>query len=109
MTKQYIPDRGDIIWLDFDPQSGSEHFGHRPALVLSPKSYNKLTSLCLLCPMTRKVKGYPFEIQVSQTSVVLSDQIKSLDWRTRHAKFKEKASDSIVNEAVEKINALIQG
>jgi len=108
LTKRYVPDRGDIIWIEFDPQSGNEHFGHRPALVLSPKSYNKLTSLCILCPMTSKVKGYPFEVKISKNSVVLCDQVKSLDWRTRHAKFKDKASDSVLEEALEKLRTLIE-
>ena len=101
----YIPDTGDIVWLDFDPQAGHEQSGHRPALVLSPKKYNKKTSLILCCPMTTKVKGYPFEviIQGKVKSAVLSDQVKSLDWRKRNAQFKDKVLPSELEDICAKI------
>jgi mRNA interferase MazF len=81
-TRRYVPDTGDIVWLQFDPQAGHEQAGHRPALVLSPASYNGRTGLMLCCPMTTQVKGYPFEVPVAGTrpSAVLADQVKSVDW-----------------------------
>jgi mRNA interferase MazF len=105
----YIPDRGHIIWIDFDPQAGREQARHRPALVLSPKAYNRKTSLCVLCPMTSQVKGYPFEVLVAgkESSVVLADQVKSLDWRARKAKKKAVADDKVLDEVVGKLSALI--
>ncbi len=105
----YIPDRGHIIWIDFDPQAGREQARHRPALVLSPKAYNRKTSLCVLCPMTSQVKGYPFEVLVAgkEPSVVLADQVKSLDWRARKAKKKAVADAKVLDEVVGKLSALI--
>ena len=85
----YVPEAGDIVWLHFTPQAGHEQAGHRPALVLSPASYNRI-GLVLCCPMTTKAKGYPFEVPIAGTdgSIVLADQVKSLDWRARQAKRK---------------------
>jgi mRNA interferase MazF len=89
MPPAHVPDRGHIVWLDFHPQAGHEQSGRRPALILSRAAYNGLTGLALLCPITSKVKGYPFEVAIpaglSINGVVLSDQIKSLDWRARRA------------------------
>jgi len=84
----YVPDQGDLVWLEFDPQSGHEQKGRRPALVLSPASYNQRVGLMICCPITSKSKGYPFEVEVQTTEVtgvVLADQVKSLDWRARSA------------------------
>jgi mRNA interferase MazF len=83
MAGPYVPEAGDIVWLHFDPQAGHEQAGHRPAVVISPSAYNGKTGLMLCCPMTTRIKGYPFEVELSgaRTSVVLADQIKSLDWR----------------------------
>ncbi|VTP68384.1 mRNA interferase MazF [Leclercia adecarboxylata] len=83
----YIPEAGDIVWLDFDPQSGHEQAGHRPALVVSTATYNGRTGLMLCCPVTSQIKNYPFEVVISgaRRNVALADQIKSLDWRARHA------------------------
>lgn len=94
MAAGYVPDAGDIVWIDFDPQAGREQAGHRPALVLSPGTYNDKTSLMLCCPMTTRVKGYPFEVTIagSKYGVVLADQVKSLDWRRRNARLKGRAS-----------------
>lgn len=88
---EYIPEAGDVVWLNFDPQSGHEQAGHRPALVISPASYNGRTGLMLCCPLTSQIKGYPFEVAISGTrkNVALADQIKSLDWRARGAVKKE--------------------
>jgi len=107
---RYVPDAGDIVWLNFTPQSGHEQAGHRPALVVSPASYNGKTSLMICCPMTTQVKGYPFEVVISgppSGSVVLADQIKSLDWRVRQAKHKGKVSTEELAEVRAKIVALI--
>ena len=111
MRRNYVPDAGDIVWLHFDPQIGSEHASHRPALVLSPAAYNKATSLMLCCLMTTKVKGYPFEVLLSESplSVVLSDQVKSLDWRERKAAHKGKASDAALTLVRMRASALLNG
>lgn len=90
MTGAYVPDRGDVVWLDFDPQAGHEQAGRRPALVLSPAAYNGKTGLMLCCPVTNHVKGYPFEVSAMPaagkvTGVVLADQLRCLDWRVRNA------------------------
>lgn len=95
------PDIGDIIWLQFTPQQGHEQSGKCPALVLSPKLYNDKTSLAICCPITTKIKGYPFEVGVKGKKidgVVLADQVKSLDWRARGATFAEKAAAAVTND-----------
>lgn len=111
VKQQYIPDKGDLIWLEFNPQAGHEQAGLRPALVISPASYNGAVGLALLCPITSKVKGYPFEVVLPKKSkihgAILSDQVKSLDWRIRNAKFISKASSQILEETLEKIKAII--
>jgi mRNA interferase MazF len=106
----YIPGAGDIVWLQFNPQAGHEQAGHRPALVLSPAKYNKI-GLMLCCPMTTKVKGYPFEvvIQGPQNSAALADQVKSLDWKVRKAKRKGQVTSTELAEVRAKSVALIQG
>jgi mRNA interferase MazF len=87
MDSPYVPDAGDIVWMDFGPQIGREPAGRRPVLVLTPASYNDKTSLMVCCPITTQIKNYPFEVVLSGTapSAVISDQVKSLDWRKRHA------------------------
>ena len=97
------------MWLQFDPQAGHEQAGHRPALVLSPARYNKIRGMMICCPMTSRIKGYPFEVVVSQDppSAVLSDQIKSLDWKARRASFKGKVSTGVLAEVQAKIKALL--
>jgi mRNA interferase MazF len=112
VNPQYIPTRGDIVWLSFTPQAGHEQSGHRPALVLSPKSYNDKTSLALLCPITSTSKGYPFEVPLPSQSaisgVVLADQIKSLDWRSRQARFQCQTTRQVVGEVLAKVNVLLK-
>jgi mRNA interferase MazF len=103
----YVPDAGDVVWLQFSPQAGHEQAGHRPAIVLSPASYNNKTSLMLCCPMTTQIKGYPFEVLIANGSVVLADQIKSVDWRARKAKHKGKISTLELTEVRSKAIALI--
>jgi mRNA interferase MazF len=107
----YVPDRGDIVWLQFNPQAGHEQAGHRPALVLSPAAYNRRSGLMLCCPMTTQKKGYPFEVVLAeatdQEAVILADQVKSLDWRARKAIKKGTAPITIVGETLSKLQALL--
>lgn len=109
MVRRYIPDAGDIVWLHFDPQAGHEQAGHRPAVVVSPSSYNSKTGLMLCCPMTTQIKGYPFEVLIagSRPSAVLADQIKSLDWVVRKASHKGKVLPDELARVREKATALI--
>jgi mRNA interferase MazF len=109
-VKKYVPDRGDLVWLDFTPQSGHEQRGKRPALVLSPKEYNSRTGLALFCPVTSQEKGYPFEVRISYkkiSGVILSDQVKSLDWRARNAVFISRIPDSELEEVLDRLRVLI--
>ena len=112
MTSLYIPDQGDIIWLQFDPQAGHEEAGRRPALVISPKEYNRKVGLALFCPVTSQVKGYPFEVLLpaglAVSGAIHSDQVKSLDWRVRKAKRLCTAPEAVVEEVLGKILALIR-
>ena len=105
----YIPEAGDIVWLDFDPQSGHEQAGHRPALVISPATYNGRTGLLLCCPLTSQIKNYPFEVVISGTrrNVALADQIKSLDWRARNAVKKGTATAEELNAVRMRAKVLI--
>ena len=110
MPSSDVPQAGDIVWLNFTPQAGHEQAGHRPALVLSPKAYNQKTSLMICCPITTQIKGYPFEVLISgePESVILADQVKSLDWRSRKAKRKGTVSADELAEVRAKIIALIE-
>ena len=111
VKSSYVPERGDLIWLNFTPQSGHEQTGKRPAIVLSPLTYNKKTNLMIACPITSKVKGYPFEVKIDGKTidgVVLSDQVKNLDWKARNAIFIEKASKNILKQVQEKLFLLLQ-
>jgi mRNA interferase MazF len=112
VNRRAAPDRGDIVWLDHDPQAGHEPTGHRPALVLSPKAYNEVTGLMLCCPMTTQVKGYPFEVALvgikNMNSVVLSDQLRSMDWRAHNAKKAGKVGDAVVKDVSAKLNVLLK-
>jgi len=110
-TKNYIPERGDIVWLDFNPQLGHEQRGRRPALTISFKEYNGKIGLGLFCPITSKVKGYPFEIEVIGKTIngcVLSDQVKSLDWTVRNIEFIEKIDEDKMNDVIINILLLIE-
>jgi mRNA interferase MazF len=109
MAWSYVPDAGDIVWISFHPQAGHQRAGHRPAVVMSPAAYNVKTSLMLCCPMTIQIKNYPFEVVVAgaNPSVVLADQVKSLDWRKRRAKHKGAISAVELTEVRAKIRALI--
>ena len=105
----YIPERGDIIWLEFDPQKGHEQKGRRPGIVLSKKEYNQKSNLAIICPVTSKIKGYPFEVKVNSIiqGVILSDQIRSIDWKSRNAAFIEKIPEEILKEILENIDLLL--
>src|SRR5665213_3563391 len=96
----YIPDAGDVVWLQFDPQAGHEQAARRPAMVLSGARYNSLRGMMVCCPMTSKIKGYVFEVVVSRNppSAVLADQVKSLDWRARRASWKGAVAPEVLAE-----------
>jgi mRNA interferase MazF len=108
---EWCPDRSDLIWLDFNPQSGSEQAGKRPALVVSPAKYNLKVGLALVCPVTTRAKGYPFEVALPEGSsisgVILADQLKSLDWRTRHAEYAGRVPEETVNDVLARIATLL--
>ena len=110
-SKFYVPDRGDIVWLSFDPQSGHEQSGRRPALAISPQEYNEKTDLAIFCPITSQVKDYPFEVKIPDnlkiSGVILSDQIRNLDWKTRKAEFICKLPQIALTETLNKINVLL--
>jgi mRNA interferase MazF len=107
----YVPARGDVVWLQFNPQVGHEQAGHRPAVVISPSSYNRRVGLALCCPITSQVKGYPFEVLLPPglgvEGAILSDQIKSLDWRARKAQRIANLPADVLQETIGKILALI--
>jgi mRNA interferase MazF len=107
----YIPERGDAVWLNFNPQTGHEQAGRRPAVVISPTNYNQKVGLALFCPITNQAKGYPFEVAIPKnkkiTGVILSDQLKSLDWRARDVEFIAKLPDSVVEEVLKKLKILL--
>lgn len=107
----YIPDRGDLVWTDFNPQSGREQAGKRPALVLSPMAYNSKTGLAVMVPITSQIKGYPFEVAVSTKSikgVALSDHLKNLDWKSRGVSLAGKVPSLVVDQVTANIAALLQ-
>jgi len=112
VTPPYCPKRGDIVWLTFDPQSGHEQAGHRPALGLSPQAYNQKTGLAIFCPVSSRKKGYPFEVALPEdcgvSGVILSDQVKSLDWKARRAKFCYALPSSVISDVLGKLHTLIK-
>lgn len=109
--RSYIPEQGDFAWIDFDPQVGHEQAGRRPALVLSNSVYNAPSRLGLFCPITRKAKGYPWEVSITGTQVVtgviLADQVKSLDWESRRVEFIGKCPVRVLNDALAKVSLLL--
>jgi mRNA interferase MazF len=110
-ARGYVPDAGDVVWLEFDPQAGHEQAGHRPALVVSPAAYNGKAGLMVCCPMTTRIKGHPFEVTTEidgVASAVLSDQVKSLDWKVRRAKKKGAVSADVMVHVRAKIKALLR-
>lgn len=109
MVKKYVPKRGDLVWVHFDPQMGHEQAGHRPALIISPREYNAKTGPALMCPVTSKSKGYPFEVKLCSEikGIVLSDQIKSFDWKARGAEYICRVSNGTIRDVLAKLNSLI--
>ncbi|MGH8034190.1 MAG: endoribonuclease MazF [Lysobacterales bacterium] len=110
-TRRYVPDASDVVWLEFDPQAGHEQAGYRPALVISPASYNGKAGLMVCCPMTTRIKGHPFEVLTEVdgvASAVLSDQVKSLDWKERRARKKGSVPADVMVHVRAKIKALLQ-
>jgi len=108
VDKTYTPKRGDIVWVNFQPQSGKEQSGRRPAIVLSNSEYNRIVGLAIFCPITSKVKGFPFEVALPKnlpiSGVVLDDQIRNLDWKSRNVEY----ISTIDTETIEKILGLIK-
>jgi mRNA interferase MazF len=107
----YVPNKGDIVWVEFNPQKGHEQRGRRPAIVISPYKYNQKTGLAVVCPITSKIKGYPFEVNVNGKfikGVVLSDQIKSLDYKARNFQFIEKADEMVIVDVLFKLKILLE-
>ena len=109
--RAYIPERGDLVWITLHPTAGHEQTGRRPALVVSPKSYNRRTGLCILCPATRQQKGYAFEVVISNpdgsSSVVLADHLRNVDWRARKVELIHRVPDTVLKSVVARIEALI--
>ena len=107
----YFPERGDAVWVSFDPQSGHEQAGRRPALVLSPSAYNRRVGLAVFCTITSQIKGYPFEVVIpgglGVTGAVLSDQVKSLDWQARNAELICSLPEETVSQVLQKLGALV--
>ena len=107
----YTPERGDVVWISLNPQAGHEQSGRRPAVVLSPADYNDKVGLAILCPITSRVKGYPFEVPLPDkldiSGVILSDQVKSLDWRARKAEFAGTLPVTTIGEVLQKLNTLL--
>ncbi len=111
MERRYVPGRGDIVWISLNPRAGHEQAGRRPAMVISPAAYNRKVGLAILCPVTSEVKGYPFEVGIPAglevSGVVLSDQVKSLDWRARGAEFLSRLPRATVREVLNKLGILL--
>lgn len=110
MVAPYCPDKGDLIWIDFEPQSGREITKYRPAIVLTGRAYNQRQGVCIVCPSSTKDKQYIYDVKIrigTTPSVIKADQVRSLDWRTRRAKFIKKAPKPVLAEVVENIAALI--
>ena len=111
VARSYVPDAGDLVWLNFDPHAGHEQRGRRPALILSPRAYNAKARLAIACPITSQAKGYPFEVPLpgdgKVTGVILSDHVKSLDWNARRAEFAETAPPDVVTDVREKVRVLL--
>ena len=112
MPARYVPDRGDLVWLEFDPQAGHEQAGHRPAVVLSPRIYNQKSGLALFCPVTSRIKGYPFEVTLPPDlpvqGAVLCDQVKSLDWSARRSRLAVRLPEPVTDDILAKVRALLR-
>jgi len=111
VKKGYVPQRGDVVWITLNPQSGHEQAGRRPAVVLSPGIYNEKVELAILCPVTNQIKGYPFEVLMPDglpvSGVILADQVKSLDWRIWDAEWICTLPHRVVVEVLQKLGTLL--
>jgi len=111
-ARAYVPDRGDAVWLTFDPQAGHEQAGRRPAIVLSPRAYNDRSGLALLCPMTTQIKGYPFEVLIPEglpvSGAILADQVRSLDWHARKSTRICRLPHETMDEVLGKLETLLK-
>jgi mRNA interferase MazF len=107
----YVPDRGDAVWINFNPQAGHEQAGRRPAIVLSPAAYNRKVGLAIFCPITNQIKGYPFEVIIPAglkvRGAVLSDQVKNLDWKVRDVELIVRLPASVIDEVLKKLKTLL--
>lgn len=110
-TNEYVPQRGDAVWVDFNPQAGHEQAGRRPAIVLSKGAYNGKTGLAILCPITNQMKGYPFEVVIPRgldvRGVVLSDQVRSMDWQARNAALICQLPGAIADAVLQRVGTLL--
>ena len=110
-SQTYVPQCGDVVWINLNPQAGHEQAGRRPAVVLSPANYNRKTGLAILCPITNQIKGYPFEVLIPSglpiAGAILSDQVKSLDWHARNAELMCSLPDETISEVLQKLSALL--
>jgi len=111
ISQTYIPQRGDVVWITLNPQAGHEQAGRRPAVVLSPQNYNGKIGMAILCPITNHIKGYPFEVLIPAglpvLGAILSDQVKSLDWRARNAELICSLPTEVISEVLQKLNTLL--
>jgi mRNA interferase MazF len=108
----YVPDRGDFVWLSFDPQAGREQAGQRPAIVLTPLAFNRATNLAMVCPITRQAKGYRFEVSLPDdlavSGVVLADHASTFDWKARRAEFAGSAPEDVTNAVIARVRRLLE-
>lgn len=111
MSNPYCPKPGEVVWIKFSPQAGHEQSGFRPALTLSPEQYNRKVGLAIFCPITSQIKGYPFEVLIPSglkiSGVILSDQVRNLDWKARNSKFFCRVSESTLTEVLNKLGSLL--
>jgi len=111
MARPYVPDRGDLVWAQFNPQAGHEQAGIRPAVILSPREYNNASGLALMCPVTSRIKGYPYEVILPpggpMAGAILSDQLKSLDWRARQVRHAGRVQSPVMAEVMAKVKTLL--
>ena len=108
--KPYVPQRGDLVWLEFDPQAGHEQSGRLPGIVVSPDIYNQPSGLALVCPITSRIKGYPFEVLIDEGKIkgaVLADQVRSVDWKQRNASLIARASEVLLAEVIGRMSVLL--
>ena len=113
MVSRYVPDRGDVVWMNFSPQAGREQAGRRPALILSSKAYNRKTGRCIACPVTSQIKGYPFEFRLpvgcAVQGAVLADHVKNQDWQARQVDLADVVPDDFVDQVADLVDALMRG